>query len=91
MVILIFIFRFNAKSKEYREKYVYKKGKPARIVPLRNFKPGAEGLGALQLVARYEFLESDEELLDLGYADASLYTDKASGFTVGLNWYVILD
>lgn len=29
----------------------------------------------------------DEDLLDQNYVDATPYTDEASGFTVGLNWY----
>jgi phosphate-selective porin OprO/OprP len=69
------------------EKFVYKNGKPGRITPLHNFHPGSPGWGAFQVGARYEFLKADKDLLDLGYVDSSRYTDKTSGFTVGLNWY----
>jgi phosphate-selective porin OprO/OprP len=69
------------------ERFVYKKGKPGRIIPLRNFESGSEGLGAWQMGARLEFLDAEQGLLDLGYVDSSLYTNKAAGFTIGLNWY----
>jgi phosphate-selective porin OprO/OprP len=71
------------------EKFVYKKGRPGRVVPLKRFSPGdnGSGWGALQLAARFEYLKADEGLLDLGYADATKYTDRASGFTIGINWY----
>ncbi len=69
------------------EKFVYKGGKPGRIIPLKNFRRGSSGWGALQLGARCEFLRADSGLLDQGYVDPSQYTDKISGFTVGLNWY----
>jgi phosphate-selective porin OprO/OprP len=69
------------------EKFAYKKGKPGRIIPLKKFKLGSEGWGALQLGARWEFVKADQGLLDLGYVDADQFTDEAYGFTVGLNWY----
>jgi len=69
------------------EKFTYKNGKPGRIVPLTKFEPGSSGWGALQIGARFEFLEADQGLLDQGYVDANLYTDKAQGYTLGVNWY----
>jgi phosphate-selective porin OprO/OprP len=69
------------------EKHAYKKGAPARVVPIENFELGGSGWGAFQIGARYEFVEADEGLLDQGYVDATQYTDRADGFTIGLNWY----
>jgi len=69
------------------EKFSYKNGKPGRIIPRQKFAPGSPGWGALQIGARFEFLEADQELLDQGYVDSSLYTDKAQGYTLGVNWY----
>jgi len=69
------------------EKFSYKNGKPGRIIPLKNFEIGSSGWGALQLGARWEFLNADKGLLDLGYIDSNQYTNKSSGFTLGLNWY----
>ncbi|MBK5100599.1 MAG: hypothetical protein JJE15_06345, partial [Desulfobacteraceae bacterium] len=45
------------------------------------------GWGAFQIGARYEFLEADEGLFKEGYVDSSNYTDRASGVTLGINWY----
>jgi len=69
------------------EKFVYKNGKPGRIIPREKFEPGSGKWGAFQIGARYEFLKADHGLLDLGYVDSTQYTDKASGITLGLNWY----
>jgi len=69
------------------EKFSYKKGKPGRIIPLKKFEPGSSGWGALQIGARWEFVEADQGLLDQGYVDSSQYTDKTQGYTLGANWY----
>ena len=71
------------------EKFVFKNGKPGRIIPLKSFSPGESdsGWGAWQIGVRWEFLEADRELLDRGFVDATKYTDKASDFTLGVNWY----
>ncbi|MCP4576495.1 MAG: hypothetical protein GY846_09460 [Deltaproteobacteria bacterium] len=72
------------------EKFVYKKGRPGRIIPLHPFDPfnaSSSGWGALQLGARFEYLKAEQEFLTLGYADYNAYTDKTYGFTVGVNWY----
>lgn len=70
------------------EPLTYKKGKPGRLVPNKDFKLGADGWGAFQVAARYDVVDADDGILDLGYADATRYTDKASGITLGLNWYL---
>jgi phosphate-selective porin OprO/OprP len=69
------------------EKFGFKNGKPGRSVPLKKFEPGKPGWGAWQIGARFEFLEADQGLLDLGYVDNTLYTDKTYGYTLGVNWY----
>ena len=66
----------------------FKNGKYGRITPRENFDPRKGTWGALQLVARYETLSIDDDLLKMGYADAAKYTDDANGFTVGVNWYL---
>ncbi|MCP4666214.1 MAG: hypothetical protein GY849_07595 [Deltaproteobacteria bacterium] len=72
------------------EKFVYKKGRPGRIVPLNPFDPfhrDSSGWGALQLGARFEYLKAEQAFLTLDYADYNRYTDKTYGFTLGVNWY----
>jgi len=70
------------------EKFGYKNGKPSRsAVPLNKFESGKPGWGAWQIGARFEFLKADQRLLDQGYVDSTLYTDKTYGYTLGVNWY----
>ncbi len=69
------------------EKFVYKNGKPGRVIPKNNFKLDFSSLGAIQVGIRYEFLKADKDLFKYGYVDSSKYTDKAQVITFGLNWY----
>ncbi len=69
------------------EKFVYKNGKPGRVIPNKNFKLDFSGLGAVQVGIRYEFTKADKDLFRYGFVDPSLYTDKAQAVTLGLNWY----
>lgn len=58
--------------------------------PLSAFSPG-EGWGALELVARVHELEVDELAFAGGvdsFADPEASASKATGWTVGLNWYL---
>ena len=58
--------------------------------PLSTFSPG-EGWGALELVARVHELEIDEAAFAGGadsFADPEASAAKATGWTVGLNWYL---
>ena len=58
--------------------------------PLSTFSPG-EGWGALELVARVHELEIDELAFAGGvdsFADPDASASKATGWTVGLNWYL---
>lgn len=69
------------------EDFVYKNGKPARIIPQNNFKPLSGQWGAFQLSLRYEHLQAEDDVLDQGFALPGS-TDKASGYTAGINWYL---
>ncbi len=58
--------------------------------PLSTFSPG-EGWGGLELVARVHELEIDEAAFAGGadsFADPEASASKATGWTVGLNWYL---
>ena len=58
--------------------------------PLTAFKPG-ESWGGLELVARVHQLEIDEAAFAGGadsFADPEASASKATGWTVGLNWYL---
>ena len=65
----------------------WKNGVPQAITPKNPFVFGKGGTGAFQLLGRYEWLEMDKGLLTQGFADATQFTNKASGYTFGLNWY----
>lgn len=67
------------------ESQPFKDGKYGMIKPKNSFDPRKGTWGALQLVARYENLSIDEDLLKEGYAKG---TDEAEGFTIGANWYL---
>jgi len=51
------------------------------------FDPSRGAWGAFQLCIRYDWLELSDGFFDHGFADPSQYTDRASGFTAGINWY----
>jgi len=65
----------------------WRNGLPQQISPKKPFVFGKGGYGAFQLLARYEWLDMDKGLLDKGFVDAAKYTNRASGYTFGLNWY----
>jgi len=65
----------------------WKDGIPQRITPKHPFTLGKGGWGALQLLARHEWVDFDREILNLGFANDSLYTNGAEGYTLGINWY----
>lgn len=66
------------------EKFAFRKGIPGGVYPIQHFNVGGEGWGAWQIGARADYLKADESLLRSGYAEG---TDKAYGFTLGVNWY----
>ena len=59
-----------------------------RIKPKRIFDPSKGLWGAVQLVARYEYLDLSEGFFDHGYANRTKYTDGAKGGTFGINWHL---
>ena len=54
------------------------------IKPRVVFDPSRGGWGAWQLVARYQMLRTDDEVLRLGLATG---TDRAQSVTFGVNWF----
>jgi phosphate-selective porin OprO/OprP len=48
---------------------------------------GQGGLGALELAARVQGVDFDDDLFPL-FASAATSIDRALGFTVGINWYL---
>ena len=70
------------------EEEPWRDGLPRQITPKKPFKLGKSGYcGAFQLAGRYEWIDMDPDILKLGFADSKKYTDKASGYTLGLTWY----
>jgi phosphate-selective porin OprO/OprP len=70
------------------EEEPWRDGLPRQITPKKPFKLGKSGYcGAFQLVGRYEWIDMDPDILKLGFADPKKYTNKASGYTLGLTWY----
>jgi phosphate-selective porin OprO/OprP len=63
------------------ENRVFKGGNADRIKPIHNFDPSNGGLGAFELLARYD-------RLDLTDRDLSALGRKAETWTAGLNWYL---
>jgi len=56
------------------------------VKPKDFFVPSSGKFGALQLVARYNRLDVDEDAFSGGYADATKSVREASAWGVGLNW-----
>jgi phosphate-selective porin OprO/OprP len=56
------------------------------VKPKDFFVPSNGKLGALQLVARYNRLDIDEETFSGGYADRARSVRQASAWGLGLNW-----
>ncbi|MBI5582410.1 MAG: hypothetical protein HY892_01170 [Deltaproteobacteria bacterium] len=56
----------------------------ATVKPKRNFDPSKGGWGAFQLLGRYQYIETDDNIIKSGFA---VGTDKAQTVTLGLNWY----
>jgi len=53
----------------------------------RVFNPSRGQWGAFQLCIRYDRLEVSDGFFDHGYVNEGKYTDRASGVTLGINWY----
>jgi phosphate-selective porin OprO/OprP len=59
------------------------------LKPLRNFdvRKGKFGLGALELVARYNYLNIGRQIFTGGFADPNQWTNQLYTVDVGVNWY----
>ncbi|MFI5456169.1 MAG: porin [Isosphaerales bacterium] len=59
------------------------------LKPLRNFdvRPGRRGLGALELVARYNYLNIGRQVFTSGFADPASWTNQLYTVDAGVNWY----
>jgi phosphate-selective porin OprO/OprP len=59
------------------------------VRPLRNFdvRPGRVGPGALELVARYNYLNIGRQVFTSGFADPALWTNQLFTVDLGVNWY----
>jgi phosphate-selective porin OprO/OprP len=57
--------------------------------PNKNFdlRGGKFGLGALELVGRYDYLSIGKEVFTNGLADANLWTNQLYTLDLGVNWY----
>lgn len=59
------------------------------VNPLRNFdlRPGKRGLGAIELAARYNYLNIGRQVFTAGFADPNLWTNQLYTVDAGINWY----
>ena len=57
------------------------------VAPRRNFEPRAGRWGALQLVARYAYLDIDDGLFPT-FADPAELPTRVENWGVGVNWYL---
>lgn len=57
------------------------------LIPAAPFAPGEGQWGAFEVAARYNEIEFDDDSFPI-YADPAVSANEASGFTVGLNWYL---
>ena len=57
------------------------------VKPSRPFRPGEEGWGAFELIARYGALDIDDDAFPL-FADTAISARQARNWTLGLNWYL---
>ena len=59
------------------------------LKPLRNFdvRPGKRGLGAIELVGRYNYLNIGRQVFTSGLADPSMWTNQLYTVDAGVNWY----
>ena len=59
------------------------------VKPLHDFdvRPGKRGLGAIELVGRYNYLDIGRQVFTAGFADPSLWTNQLYTIDAGVNWY----
>ena len=57
------------------------------VTPRNNFDPRNGGWGALQVVARYSYLDIDDGLFPI-FADPAELPTRVANWGLGLNWYL---
>jgi phosphate-selective porin OprO/OprP len=57
------------------------------VTPVNPFNPWAGKWGALEVVARYDELDIDDDAFALGFANPTRSIRSFQGFGGGLNWY----
>ena len=59
------------------------------LKPIQNFdlRKGKFGLGAIELVGRYNYLNLGREVFTNGLADRNLWTNQLYTTDLGVNWY----
>ncbi len=71
------------------ERRILKNGKLSRIRPKYSFIPHKKkAWGAIELALRYDYMKFDDDFFKYGFSDASIYTDRVEGFTLGINWFL---
>jgi phosphate-selective porin OprO/OprP len=58
------------------------------VTPNKNFDPNAGTWGAWEVAARIQKLQIDPQTFTLGYASLATSASRATGYTLGLNWYL---
>ena len=61
----------------------------AILKPIQNFdlRKGKFGLGAIEVVGRYNYLNIGQEVFTNGLADRNLWTNQLYTTDLGVNWY----
>jgi phosphate-selective porin OprO/OprP len=55
--------------------------------PICDFNPLTGGLGAIELMARYNYLDISNKVFSKGLADPTVWTNRLDLTDVGVNWY----
>jgi phosphate-selective porin OprO and OprP len=58
------------------------------LLPSASFEPSRGSWGAFEAVARISQLKVDDSVFDANFADASVSTEAAKLWSVGINWYL---
>lgn len=70
------------------EEKAWKQGNFSRTKPRKNFDPFKGTWGAWEVLFRYSRLDADKDLFKNGICSASKYTDEATSYSFGINWYL---
>lgn len=60
-----------------------------RVRPANPFNPKEGKWGAFEIAARYSTIEAEDDLIDKEFAAAGTTTQKATGYTIGINWWLL--